>query len=84
MLVEIDEKRKIIYFFLSREERDDLAFREALKPQYKVLKEKGYISCVFLSGDEDLKENTTELLKHNIKVMAKKALTAEREALGNE
>lgn len=81
MLVEIDEKKKIIYFFLSREERDDLAFRESLKPQYKVWKEKGYISCVFLSGDEDLKENTAELLKHNIKVMAKKALAAEREAL---
>lgn len=74
MLVDVDENKKIVYYYLSREERDNKEFRESLKPSYKEWKEKGYITCVFLSGDGDLLELTKELLIHNKMVLAKKEL----------
>ena len=74
MLVDVDYEKKIVYYFLSRQERDDKVFRESLIPEYQIWKERGYLSCLFLSGDEDLKENIEDLIRHNLWVMAKKNL----------
>ena len=74
MLVDVDREKKIVCYYLSRKERDDTVFRESLKPEYQIWKERGYLSCVFLSGDGDLKETIEGLIRHNLEVMAKKNL----------
>lgn len=65
MFVEKDEEKKIVYFWLSRQEKDDADFRESLKPQYAKCKSEGYTVCVFLSGSGSLFESTKNLLLHN-------------------
>ena len=72
MILEVCEQNKIAYYWLSREEREDTAVRESLRPHYRDWKAKGYKVCVFLSGTGDLVENTKELLIHNKKVLAEK------------
>lgn len=74
MFVEVDYKKKIVYYFLSSQERDNVIFRDSLKPEYAIWRNRGYITCVFLSGNEDLKENTADLLRHNLELMAKKSI----------
>lgn len=72
MILEISEKDKIAYYWLSREEKNNADLRESLKPEYRKWKQMGYRVCVFLSGDGDLVENTKELLIHNKQVLAEK------------
>ena len=52
--MEIREQNKIVELWLTREERDDSAFRESLKPIYQQYKDQSYLVAVFLSGEEDL------------------------------
>ncbi|MBR2869312.1 MAG: hypothetical protein IKB88_09685 [Clostridia bacterium] len=74
MLLDVCDKTKIAYFWLSQEERNNEEFYESLRPQYREWKNKGYVVCVFVSGKESLVENTKELLVHNKMVLAKKNL----------
>ena len=48
MVLEVSEKDKIAYYWLSNEEKEDEAFRESLKPDYR--KRGGRITR---SGDPD-------------------------------
>lgn len=79
MILDICERDKIAYYWLSKEEKTDNGFRESLKPEYREWKNKGYKVCVFLSGTGDLVENTKELLIHNKKVLAEKKIKRERD-----
>ena len=72
MILEVCEQNKIAYYWLSKEEKEDTAVRESLRPHYRDWKAKGYKVCVFLSGTGDLVENTKELLIHNKNVLAAK------------
>ena len=49
--MEVREQSKIVELWLTREERDDPAFRESLKPIYQQYKDQKYLVAVFLSGD---------------------------------
>ena len=71
MFMEVDEKDKMAYYWLSKEEKDDKEFRESLRPEFRVWNQKGYKVVNFLSGTEDLVKNTTDLLLHNRDVMAR-------------
>ena len=51
--MEVREQSKIVELWLTREERDDPAFRESLKPIYQQYKDQNYLVAVFLSGEED-------------------------------
>ena len=42
MQVTVNEKSKIVEMWLTKAERDDVQFRETLKPMYATLKQKGY------------------------------------------
>ena len=72
MILEVCDKNKIAYYWLSREEKEDKALRESLKPDYRNWKAKGYKVCVFLSGKGDIVELTKEWLLHNKEVLAAK------------
>lgn len=78
--MEIREQSKIVELWLTREERDDSAFRESLKPIYQEYKDQNYLVAVFLSGEEDLYQQTRDLLLYNRRRLAEKEVQAEKQA----
>ena len=78
--MEISEESKIVELWLTREEKDDLAFWESLKPIYQEYKEQKYLVAVFLSGEEDLYQQTRDLLLYNRQRHAEKEVQAEKQA----
>ena len=78
--MEVREQSKIVELWLTREERDDPAFRESLKPIYQKYKEQKYLVAVFLSGEEDLYQQTRDLLLYNRRRQAEKEVQAEKRA----
>ena len=78
--MEIREQNKIVELWLTREERDDSAFRESLKPIYQQYKDQKYLVAVFLSGEEDLYQQTRDLLLYNRRRQAEKEVQAEKRA----
>lgn len=79
MVLEVSEKDKIAYYWLSNKEKEDEAFRESLKPDYRKWNKTGYKVCVFLSGKEDIVELTKELLIHNKQILAEKNVKKAKE-----
>ena len=75
MRMEIMEHSRRVELWLTREEGDDPALREALRPMYRHCQERGYLVAVFLSGEEELLQHSRELLRYNRRRLA------EREAL---
>ena len=80
MRMEIRDESKTVELWLTREERDDLAFRESLKPIYQQYKDQNYLVAVFLSGEEDLYQQTRDLLLYNRRRLAEKEVQAEKQA----
>ena len=78
--MEIRDESKIVELWLTREERDDPAFRESLKPIYQQYKDENYLVAVFLSGEEDLYQQTRDLLLYNRRRRAEKEVQAEKQA----
>lgn len=68
MLKEICENQKIVYYWMTQEERD--SNQEMLTVEYKEWKEKKFRVCTFISGKEQLIDLTKELLVHNQNVLA--------------
>ena len=80
MRMEIRDESKIVELWLTREEKDDLAFWESLKPIYQEYKEQKYLVAVFLSVEEDLYQQTRDLLLYNRRRQAEKEVQAEKRA----
>ena len=80
MRMEIRDESKIVELWLTREEKDDLAFWESLKPIYQEYTEQKYLVAVFLSGEEDLYQQTRDLLLYNRRRQAEKEVQAEKRA----
>ena len=78
MRMEIREQSKIVELWLTREERDDPAFRESLKPIYQQYKDQKYLVAVFLSGEEDLYQQTRDLLLYNRRRQAEREVRREK------
>ena len=78
--MEIRGQSKIVELWLTREERDDPAFRESLKPISQQYKDQKYLVAVFLSGEEDLYQQTRDLLLYNRRRLAEKEVQAEKQA----
>ena len=78
--MEIREQNKIVELWLTREERDDPAFRESLKSIYQRYKDQKYLVAVFLSGEEDLYQQTRDLLLYTRRRLAEKEVQAEKQA----
>ena len=78
--MEVKEQSKIVEFWLTRAERDDPAFRETLRPICQQYKAQKYLVAVFLSGEEDLYQQTRDLLLYNRRRLAEKEVQAEKQA----
>lgn len=78
MEIHVRDDRKIAEVWLTKEEQQDQAVRETLKPLYQQYKAKKYTVAVFLSGDKDLAEETGALLRHTKRRNAELAVQRER------
>ena len=72
MEIIVQEEKKIVEVWLTKEEKTDAKLRESLKPLYKKYHVQKYMVAVFLSGNGDLEQGTRDLLIHNKKVLARK------------
>ncbi len=65
MEVNVINDRKIVEVWLTCEEQGDRALKETLCPLYQQCKAKKYTVAVFLSGTQNLAEETGALLCYN-------------------
>lgn len=65
MTVEIDDKSKVMIFWLEKSESTDKKIQSDLQSAYVECKRKGYKVITFFSGSKDLLEQTEALLTHN-------------------
>ena len=78
MRVEVREQSRIVELWLTREERDNPAFRESLRPICQQYRDQKYLVVVFLSGEADLYQQTRDLLLYNRRRLAERELQAEK------
>lgn len=77
--INVREKSKVVELWLTREEKNDPEFRESLKPIYQQYKAQKYLVAVFLSGEENLYEQTRDLLLYNRRRSAEKEVQRQKE-----
>lgn len=78
--MEVKERSKIVELWLTREERSDPAFWASLNPLCRQYKDQKYLVAVFLSGREDLYQQTRDLLLYNRRRLAEQEVRAEKRA----
>lgn len=81
MMLEVCEKNRIVYYWLTCEEKADEDLQNELQVKYIEWKQKGYKVCTFVSGGGNLVDLTKELLIHNKQVLAKKAVKEAEQAI---
>lgn len=70
MRIAVREESKIVELWLNRAEKEDAEFWESLKPLYQTYKAQNYLVAVFLSGEEELYQQTRDLLLYNRRKLA--------------
>ncbi len=78
MEVKVDHDRKLVEFWLTKADQEDVSLGEYLRQQYRVCKEKNYMVAQFRSGTEDLYGLTRELLLYNRKRAAQVEIQKEK------
>lgn len=68
--MEVREQSRTVELWLTQEEKNDPAFREGLKPIYEKYRAQKYLVAVFLPGEEDLYQQTRDLLVYNRRKLA--------------
>lgn len=79
MEVNRDEEKKVMEVWLTREESQDEALHNRLKPLCAKWKKQKYLVAVYRSGVEDLYRNTLDLLSYNKKRCAELAVLKDKE-----
>ena len=65
MEMEVRDKEKRVYIWLTRAESEDPVLKESLKPIYQEYKAKKYLVAVYESGTGDLEGSIRDLLLYN-------------------
>ena len=79
MRIAVREESKIVELWLNRAEKEDAAFRESLKLLYQTYKAQNYLVAVFLSGEEELYQQTRDLLLYNRRRQAEMEVLEQRQ-----
>lgn len=82
MQVIVNEKDKLVEFWLTNAEKNDPKLRESLRPEFKRWKARKYQPVVYESGKGDLRESVLALLKKTVHDQAKREVEAEKAAMG--
>ncbi len=72
MRIEVKQPSKVVELWLTRDETNDQQFLESLKPLYRQYQAQHYLVAVFYSGEEDLYQQTRDLLLYNRRRAAEK------------
>lgn len=72
MRMEVKQPSKVVELWLTREESNDQQFLDSLKPLYRQYQGQNYLVAVFYSGEEDLYQQTRDLLLYNRRRAAEK------------
>ena len=80
MHMTVNEDRKVVGIWLANAEKNDAELRESLRPLYKKYHDQKYLVAVYMSGKQDLYENTRGLLLYNRRRSAEKEVQAEKAA----
>lgn len=78
MEINVHDDTKMVDIWLTREERDNQEIQERMKPIYRDFSEKKYTVAVFLSGDQELLEETSALLCYNRRRIAELEIQREK------
>lgn len=78
MEINVHDDTKMVDIWLTREERDNQEIQERMKPIYRDFSEKKYTVAVFLSGDQELLEETSALLCYNRRRIAELEIQQEK------
>ncbi|HIY21233.1 MAG TPA: hypothetical protein H9841_04945 [Candidatus Flavonifractor merdigallinarum] len=68
--MEVREQSRTVELWLTQEEKNDPAFRDGLKPIYEKYRAEKYLVAVFLPGEENLYQQTRDLLVYNRRKLA--------------
>ena len=79
MRMEVKQPSKVVELWLTREETNDQQFLESLKPLYRQYQAQNYLVAVFYSGEEDLYQQTRDLLRYNRRRAAEKQVQEQRQ-----
>ncbi len=77
--IHVSDEKKQVEVWLTRQEQDDVAVQEELKPMYQDYKRRGYLVAVFQSGKQDLYRQTSDLLLYNRKRIQELAVRREKD-----
>ena len=69
MKVQINDREKMVTIWLTHQDQEDAGIQETIQKISTEYKSKKYLVGVFLSGQEDLLEQTSGLLCHNQQTM---------------
>lgn len=78
MEINVRDDKKIVEVWLTNQEKQDEALKGRLKTLYQQYREKKYIVAVYLSGDLNLAEETSALLRSNRKRLAEEEVRRKR------
>ena len=78
MRVEVHEQAKTVSLWLTNSEKNAPLFLDSLKPLYQRYRAQNYLVAVFLSGSEDLYQQTRDLLVYNRRRIAEKEVQAQK------
>jgi hypothetical protein len=76
--INVRDDRKIMEVWLTNQEKQDESLKEWLKNFYQQYREKKYIVAVYMSGEQDLMEETSALLCYNRKRLAEQEVRRKR------
>ena len=79
MEISYNHDKKFCTVWLTNAEKADAELRESLKPLYTKNKADGYLTAVYESGEQELYDNISYLLKHNRRRMAESEVRKERQ-----
>lgn len=82
MEINVYNDRKIVEVWLTHAERDNPVVMKSLKPMYQAYHPKKYTIAVFLSGNRDLYQQTSDLVCYNRKRIAEMEVEQEKTQQG--
>lgn len=75
---------KIVQIWLTNAEKNDPEVAEKLRPLYAENKSRGYMTVVYKSGGQDMKEGMRDLLVYNKRKLAELEVQQEKQAAQQE
>ena len=76
--IETHHEKRIICIWLTKSESADAAIQSKLTPIFKQYQPQKYMVAVFRSGEQDLRETTSELLQYNRRLSAEREVQSEK------